>query len=764
MASSGCFIPSLELFRLRTPRQAALARSVFVMGWEDYIFLDAKGRIVLKPETFSLPQVDIKGQKKSNAAGQMRTSKGALKASRSCPFLPPLAGAPSSADEVTTAAELNELKEKAAEAQAAMERSATFAKQVADLKKDKERRRMERLEYQRLHPTQSQLAAQEARKTALRNRLEERVGKGFADKLEKVEKASPELVRELSVLMNERLPAAVDPSGRVDMRRGWFKLFALMDEDNSGRITFLEFSSICYNQLKLNWTVWPEARLLSVWKALDEDESGYMEAGEFGKFLRATHEAPLPEHGWKAMRTARNRATMLSVVGEMDALSGKGLAQALAAVEAASDEEVTALSKLLNEALVIIPDPAARLWYKLFKVMDDDGSGRIAYAELSSLVRNQLRLDRSALPEARLQAAWKAIDDDGSGYISAGEFGVFMRKGARDMTAEPTWKERRTQRNQAAKAAVNAETEALVGKDARFDKVAAAPEEMVLELSRQLNKVLQSPQLFPDVASRSWGKLFHLVDRDGGGRIGYDELLWMIREVLKLGRAQLAEPQLMAVWVALDDDRSGYITAAEFGRFMRKGEPPKGPGWKALRTERNRQVKQAVVHELDALVGRTVTHKLLTVQAATDEEMLEVSKTLNEALSLFADPAARSWFKLFKLMDDDGSGRITYDELNAAVRGTLKLDRSALPDAKLQAVWKALDEDNSGFISAGEFGRLMKRGQGFKEKMGNVSGRLRAVAAMQLGAGAATKAATAEPASVRIAKGEISSSGALAPV
>ena len=29
-------------------------------------------------------------------------------------------------------------------------------------------------------------------------------------------------------------------------------------------------------------------QLISVWKALDEDGSGYLEAGEFGKFMRAS--------------------------------------------------------------------------------------------------------------------------------------------------------------------------------------------------------------------------------------------------------------------------------------------------------------------------------------------------------------------------------------------------------------------------------------------------------------------------------------------
>lgn len=64
-----------------------------------------------------------------------------------------------------------------------------------------------------------------------------------------------------------------------------------------------------------------------------------------------------------------------------------------------------------------------------------------------------------------------------------------------------------------------------------------------------------------------------------------------------------------------------------------------------------------------------------------------------------------SWFLLFREMDEDGSGRISYAELKSMVRKSLRLSTRELPDLKLQSVWRALDEDASGFISTGEFGR-----------------------------------------------------------
>ena len=61
--------------------------------------------------------------------------------------------------------------------------------------------------------------------------------------------------------------------------------------------------------------------------------------------------------------------------------------------------------------------------------MDDDASGLISYDELADMVRNELMIRTSALPERELKAVWLSLDEDHSGHISVGEFGNFVRLG-----------------------------------------------------------------------------------------------------------------------------------------------------------------------------------------------------------------------------------------------------------------------------------------------------------------------------------------------
>lgn len=46
------------------------------------------------------------------------------------------------------------------------------------------------------------------------------------------------------------------------------------------------------------------------------------------------------------------------------------------------------------------------------------------------------------------------------------------------------------------------------------------------------------------------------------------------------------------------------------------------------------------------------------------------------------------------------------------MREELKLSTHHMPKSRLLALWKALDEDGSGFICAGEFGRFMRANDG----------------------------------------------------
>ena len=111
-----------------------------------------------------------------------------------------------------------------------------------------------------------------------------------------------------------------------------------------------------------------------------------------------------------ALQTVREkkRALAQSLRTEMD-----GLTKALHGIEPAGADECRAVAARMHKRMCeLSPDPSARGWFRLFKRMDDDGSGRVSYAELEELVRHELQLPPSQLPEPALKAVWVALDAD----------------------------------------------------------------------------------------------------------------------------------------------------------------------------------------------------------------------------------------------------------------------------------------------------------------------------------------------------------------
>jgi len=127
--------------------------------------------------------------------------------------------------------------------------------------------------------------------------------------------------------------------------------------------------------------------------------------------------------------------------------------------------------------------------------------------------------------------------------------------------------------------------------------------------------------------------------------------------------------------------------------------------------ERNRQTVLSVRAETDRLVGRDVTSRLAELPMPTEEQVMEISRLFNDALVRHYKPEDRSFYKIFKQMDMDGSQRISYTELENMARHHLHIPPKSLPQAKLDLLWKSLDEDLSGYIDAGELSRFTKLGK-----------------------------------------------------
>jgi len=244
----------------------------------------------------------------------------------------------------------------------------------------------------------------------------------------------------------------------------------------------------------------------------------------------------------------------------------------------------------------------------------------------------------------------------------------------------------------------------------------------------------------------------------------------MVRNELKVPTSSLSVEQLQALWRSLDEDRSGLITAGEFGHFMRQGTQVhevvehgtarlqrmrKATGdlvrqerrellkeWReesdasrAIKFEKASQLRgtwnslpanalakvrqsnsaraQLVKQERAERLHRHLMKKgAASPRVATEDEILNVATMLNTRMKeIFLDPQARSWYKLFNHMDDDCSGKIDYHELTDMIRNELRVPTSRLSEDVLQAIWRALDEDDSGLITHGEFGHFMMRGK-----------------------------------------------------
>lgn len=260
-------------------------------------------------------------------------------------------------------------------------------------------------------------------------------------------------------------------------------------------------------------------------------------------------------------------------------------------------------------------------------------------------------------------------------------------------------------------------------------------------------------QLTVDDLNRRYLSIFREMDTDDSGRIDYNEFTEMLRAKLQIrppkrtrrrgeSREEARESDrkehvqyLMGLWKALDDDGSGklrgYITLGEFFSFMRSGATPRRSrvqgdaegdaegtegggvvgeggagsgggggeapiGWKerllAARREAAEDLKKAkrAGGAESAAALEAWRAEMAAVEPASDSLLAAVASELLGA-SAFSPVAGGSWYSIFKAMDTDGSGRVTWIEFFAVCKrhGLVPASR---PQPPRMAVRTAEDE------------------------------------------------------------------------
>ena len=226
------------------------------------------------------------------------------------------------------------------------------------------------------------------------------------------------------------------------------------------------------------------------------------------------------------------------------------------------------------------PEGKRPTWFGLFKRVDTDGSGKIDMSEFEKLVRSELRLSEAAFSTEGIKRVWRAIDEDGNHFITVGEFFKFGQLGQavfeeadKDKVTRSMFLERRAKgAHQARKAEQAAMFNHAVSKAAAKSGVVASAEQ-VTRLSEIFNNRLTEMCQEEDATITGWYGLFKFVDTDKSGQIDFGELRRMVRRGLDIDREEVKDDELKALWVALDTDGSGLISAGEFGQFMNRAAP-----------------------------------------------------------------------------------------------------------------------------------------------------------------------------------------------
>jgi len=575
-------------------------------------------------------------------------------------------------------------------------------------------------------------------------------------------------IRELSQTLNRRM-GELQRGEAVAGGQVWYRLYKHLDHDEAGQIGLAQFAGMVRDALQLPPHAVAEKRLREVWRALDGEASGFISCGEFGLFMRlgegaqqqllgwqAAGEGALPP--WEQVALAKRRRGA-AVRREAARRRGAHLMRGRGGVEAAADEEVSALSRRFNIRMAeVVDDARERSWLKLYRLMERTArhAGQLCYAEFAAMVRELLQLPPSAVGDAALKRTWLALDRRGDGFLSAGEFGAFMRRGEPPKPEPPAKGELAHGSNSCGcggggggggggsrpgsaasrPGSSGRPSSARRGGGAAMVASPRASDDEMTALSELFNRRLC--EVHDEPRERSWVKLFRQMDatsaQPASGLLGFDDFVTTARETLLLPEGELPERKLREAWRTLDaagagadESRpltpSGKVARGEFGLFMRRGEAvhkeydEQRPPWRERVLSERQQKAGAVRAQLDQLYHRDLKRSMEGEPRASDDEILTLSEALNGRMAELQAGEVVSWFKLFRHMDEDGSGLIDYAEFSRMVRDELGVPPHELPERALKAVWLALDEDSSGHITSGEFGDFMRRGEAVREPL-----------------------------------------------
>jgi len=315
-------------------------------------------------------------------------------------------------------------------------------------------------------------------------------------------------------------------------------------------------------------------------------------------------------------------------------------------------------------------------WYKVFNLVDSDGSGRLEYKELEELVRDSwggLAITPAELSEAELRAFWKGLDRNKASFVTVADFMVFMRRhgskhGMHKLTSYAKGM-RGIDRNDRFYSSISRS-------DAEFSakQMCAVATRITLAIHGWSEKRKMTAKNGSASSPEGlWGSFIAAADSSRHGRITFGEFERNAKSLLRIQKT-VADDELWAFWRAVDEDESGEAGAAEFDSAVYR-----------------LQVKTWPVLDPDSL------RRIIGVMNAAADKWHR---------------CGGNWYKVFRACDEDGSGSMDYDEMVANLRSGfpgLSILQGQVSDADMRGLWRALDAELAGCVDVKNFMVFMRQ-------------------------------------------------------
>jgi Ca2+-binding EF-hand superfamily protein len=398
----------------------------------------------------------------------------------------------------------------------------------------------------------------------------------------------------------------------------WYKLFLLIDTDDSGHIGFDELQSLIrgsFPSLSVSPQHISDEEIKALWKKLDEKRTSNANVQQFMSFMRK----------WGAEHSMHRLTSYSEEMRGISETMGRDIASEIAAAPALNVADLAAVTSRLAEMLlqwvvargiggVTLRSDATSpaLWIHLLDHVVIDKSGRLTFSEFEDACKSILKVGKVATDD-ELKALWRAIDSNGSQEITPKEFGLGCYR----------------------------------------IQVECWPSLEVAEIPRYIQILNRAVDKW-HMCAGNWYKVFVKCDLNGSGDLDFEEWRNIVRRSfpgLSISSQELSEDSLRGLWRSIDDDLSSRATVKEFMLFMRQHEKSlQKSGIKQAQAVRKKQSLPSIARSREQLVS--LAHHLQAALLAYWAKK-----------GVHSDNRSCSWPQFFKDVGKDRSSRIPFDEL-----------------------------------------------------------------------------------------------------